>query len=212
MRICLYPISDIAEDFSLLPFGDGERVRLATIRNIKRQRESLSALLALRELTGDSVPRIERTPEGKPYFADPSFPHFSLCHGGTWAAAVLGDGESGRVGIDLEPLRPYPSASRIAERFFTPKELLAFSEAGKTEEAFFRIWTKKEACAKLTGSGLLGDTDRSVYSRSFLLRAPSCTLALSVCAEGKFSELSWHSPSDQFQKFYVEEIEEIIKR
>ena len=207
MRICFFSVDDAAARPWVLPFGDGEAMRLASIKHQGHRRESLSALLALRELTGDSVPPIVRGEDGKPRFDAPSAPHFSLCHASDWAVALLGDERSGRVGVDLEPLRRYPSARRVAERFFTPEELAAFEEAGGSEDAFFALWTKKEALGKLTGKGVLAEGTVPFSSRTFRLSSPHGVLILTVAAEHEAEPLLWQSPSEQFRVFQIEEIE-----
>ncbi len=206
MRICFYSVSDATEPPASLPFGIDEQARLSAIKHPARKKESLAALLALRALTGDAPSPILRTSEGKPYFADPTKPPFSLCHGGGWAAAALSEGTEGQVGIDLELLRPYPTAQAVADRFFSPEEYSEYSQAGKSEEAFFRVWTKKEARSKLTGKGFLANKASSVYTRALLLRAPCGTLVVTVAAEREIPSLSIHAPSKQCSEFQIEEI------
>lgn len=59
------------------------------------------------------------------------------------------------VGVDVEFVRQGPEFSRIAERFFTPKEAKALRNcpAHLQAEAFFRCWTRKEAFIKASGEG-----------------------------------------------------------
>lgn len=207
MRICLFSILDALCHTPSLPFGELEQNRLAAIRHPDRQKESLCALLALRELVGDFPLTIMRAPEGKPYFDDPSAPPFSLCHTKAWAAAVLGDDHSGKVGIDLEPLRPYPHAKSVAHRFFTPEEYAEFSAMDENELAFFCIWTKKEALAKMSGTGLLAkEQSKPSFSTSFQLTSESESLILTVSAENAIPSISWHSPSKEFYHFDIKEL------
>ena len=207
MRICFFHVDDATVAPLSLPFGEAEVARLAAIKHPRHQRESLSALLALRELMGNESFPILRDENGKPRFDAPTAPHFSLCHASDWAVALLGDARSGRVGIDMEPLRSYPSAKRVANRFFTREELVAFKTAGQSEDAFFRLWTKKEADAKLTGKGLLANKDVSFPSRTFRLSSPEGDLILTVSCEYEADTLLWQSPSKNFQVFQIEEIE-----
>ena len=207
MRICLLSVSDLPEDKIDLPFGAYERARMEGIRHAERKKESLCALLALRELWGNEPMTIERTPEGKPYFDRPSAPAFSLAHIKNWAAAALGDGSSGSVGIDLELLRPYPQAEDVAKRFFTAEEYAEFSFEGKTDLAFFRVWTKKEALAKMTGNGLLTpNRSRPAYSVSFSLASKNETIIVSLCCEYPIQTVTWQSPSEKFHHFHIEEL------
>jgi 4'-phosphopantetheinyl transferase len=61
----------------------------------------------------------------------------------------------GEVGIDLERVRRIPDMCCIARDFFTDAEADAIRShpPGARTEAFFRLWTRKEACAKALGAG-----------------------------------------------------------
>lgn len=89
-----------------------------------------------REYGMDAIPELLRAEGGKPYF--PAFPciHFNLSHSRGAAVCAL---SGAPVGVDVELLRPAPR--RLA--------------AGMTDEAFFRLWTAKEATVKLRGQGII---------------------------------------------------------
>lgn len=95
----------------------------------------LLALAMERELGLHSLPEIAREPDGKPFF--PSQPDicFNLSHSYGAAVCVLHDKP---VGVDMEKLRS------------APKRL----SAGMEDEAFFRLWTAKEATIKRQGLGI----------------------------------------------------------
>ena len=60
------------------------------------------------------------------------------------------------VGVDLEEMRARRSDD-LARRYFAPAEsaaLLAIADAGAREQAFFFLWSAKEAFIKATGAGL----------------------------------------------------------
>jgi 4'-phosphopantetheinyl transferase len=60
-----------------------------------------------------------------------------------------------RVGIDIEQIRPLPDEDRFAGEIFSPREcayLRSLSGAQK-REAFFKLWTGKEALVKASGKG-----------------------------------------------------------
>ncbi len=78
---------------------------------------------------------------------------FNISH--TPGLAVLAYSEQTDVGIDTERIRKKPAA--VAKRFFTEPEQRYLEDGDEDEtvsERFFRIWTAKEACMKLTGEGL----------------------------------------------------------
>lgn len=102
------------------------------------QRELAYRLLALalaREYGLRQLPEIAREPGGKPFFPDHPDIHFNLSHSHGAAVCALHDKP---VGIDVEKLRPAPR--RLAE--------------GMEDEAFFRLWTAREAAIKRRGEGI----------------------------------------------------------
>jgi 4'-phosphopantetheinyl transferase len=60
------------------------------------------------------------------------------------------------VGVDLERIVPLEDASELVSRFFSPRENAAFQKltADEQPEAFFNLWTRKEAFLKATGEGI----------------------------------------------------------
>ena len=62
----------------------------------------------------------------------------------------------GDVGVDLEAVRWRPGLSEVALRYFNPVEQaqLAALPQRERQRQFFRIWTRKEAVAKMSGEGL----------------------------------------------------------
>lgn len=114
----------------------------------------------------DGAP-IQRTPKGKPYFADPELEgiHFSVSHSGRyWGCAF----ESFPIGFDLEDQsrgkllegkdRRPPRYEAIAKRFFAPEEYELVRANGR--EAFYSLWVRKEAYLKYTGEGLASGLSR----------------------------------------------------
>lgn len=85
-------------------------------------------------------------------------PAFNLSHSDRHG--LLAISPSGlAVGIDIEVVRPFERATRIAARHFSERESAAIEAApyGRERETrFFRTWTRKEAYLKLTGLGLPG--------------------------------------------------------
>jgi 4'-phosphopantetheinyl transferase len=96
-------------------------------------------------------------PHGKPFLAGLSHPDalsFNLSHAHQFALyAVTCDR---KIGIDLEYIRQVSEPEQIVERFFTAREIEAFYalEPSQRLDAFFRVWTFKEAYLKATGAGL----------------------------------------------------------
>lgn len=72
--------------------------------------------------------------------------------------------DRGDVGVDLEAVRWRPGLSEVALRYFNPVEQaqLAALPQRERQRQFFRIWTRKEAVAKLSGEGLAALDVRSL--------------------------------------------------
>jgi 4'-phosphopantetheinyl transferase len=70
--------------------------------------------------------------------------------------AVLALTTHGRIGIDIERLRPIPEASAIVGEHFTPRECDDFERLPNSQRdaLFLAIWTAKEALVKALGVGL----------------------------------------------------------
>lgn len=81
---------------------------------------------------------------GKPVFAQRSDLHFSLSHSGEYAMCAISDGA---VGADVQKIRPIHLS--VARRFhFRERDWLAEQPKAEQFQAFFQIWTRKEAWVK----------------------------------------------------------------
>lgn len=78
---------------------------------------------------------------------------FNVSHAGDHVALVTG---RGAVGVDLEKVRPVRSMEALAGRYFHPDETAAWRSvaAARQVEAFFLLWSAREAAMKCTGTGL----------------------------------------------------------
>lgn len=189
---------------SSLPFGLGERQRLASMKNEDAKSLSLSAWLTLKELLeregygGSDDLSVLRTKERKPYFK--SLPlHFSLSHTDGAVSAALCDSP---VGIDLEWLDYGRNISAISDRFFNSNEQKAIALSSDTVLSFFSLWTKKEAYAKLTGKGLAavcsGDLDETAYFFQYIIELGARRGILSVCCATS-EDITIYDPYKEFK-------------
>ena len=107
--------------------------------------------------------RIDTLPSGKPVLRGSPL-HFSVSHSGGLCAMALSDKP---VGIDLQETGAFDRVDldRFAARFLSPDEYKAFCEE-PTPEQLCRIWTRKEALAKLLGRPLSSSL-RGLSSLSF---------------------------------------------
>jgi 4'-phosphopantetheinyl transferase len=91
---------------------------------------------------------------GKPRLATGGPVNFNLSHSGD--RAVLAISDVLQVGIDLERIRLIDDAD-LARRYFQPSECEAIAgrrDPADRRQAFFLVWTLKEAVVKALGSGL----------------------------------------------------------
>lgn len=83
--------------------------------------------------------------KGKPYFTSA---YVSISHSGSLWACALSDAP---CGVDIQR-KQNVRFDKLAARYFTDSEAARVLAEG--QDAFFEIWTAKEAYAKLTGEGL----------------------------------------------------------
>ncbi|MBP7867817.1 MAG: 4'-phosphopantetheinyl transferase superfamily protein [Acidobacteria bacterium] len=95
---------------------------------------------------------------GKPRLAPvsgeaPPF-RFNLAHSGD--LVLVGVCRDGETGVDLEAVDPAVDVRGIGRRFFHPAEVRVLEglSGEACVDAFFRIWTRKEAFVKAVGAGL----------------------------------------------------------
>lgn len=91
---------------------------------------------------------------GKPRLAHHPSVHFSLSHSGD--QAILAVSDQLELGADIERVRALDHLD-LARRYFHPNETTLIGSLPRPDEqlqAFFRIWTLKEAIVKALGVGL----------------------------------------------------------
>lgn len=140
----------------LLPFISEERreriERMAV--NGDKIRSLFAELLIRYEAFGQlgvnfKEPKIEKNAFGKPFIAGLGGYDFSVSHSDR---AVAFAGGFSAVGADIERIRPRKNS--VSKRFFTENEMNFIEKSEDRDEAFFEIWTKKEAYSKMLGKGL----------------------------------------------------------
>ena len=101
-----------------------------------------------REMTGNALPEIGVTPQGKPYFLDAQM-HFSISHTDSQVFCVLSEEP---VGIDAEAVDRKIDL-RLAEKILSVPEKQRYDQAADKRQALLKLFVQKEAYAKLTGRG-----------------------------------------------------------
>lgn len=153
----------------------------------QRYRASHVALrLILGEATGDAPASIEFTEgrHGKPRLLKAGAPHFNMSHSAGWALVGVCPGHP--IGVDIEIVTPMDDAATLAQRHFSEAEYAAFKNTPTNQrlEAFFRGWTRKEACLKALGSGL------SIEPRTFEAGLGTLDLNTAITVEAQRCAMS----------------------
>ena len=135
----------------------------------------------------DTLPDFSYTGKGKPYIKEFKRLHFNLSHTKNMITCVISDKE---VGVDIEHIREIKAAT--VNRVFSDNEKKI---AEFEPEGYVRLWTMKEACAKLIGTGLsdildgleIFEENNKKYIRKLNqdIRKTSCYM---IIAEGRLSD------------------------
>ncbi len=187
----------------------GERERLASLGSERRRQTFLAGRWLLRELLADvqggspAAQSVEIDAEGR---SSAAVGHVNVSHSGDWCVAAWA--EAAPIGVDLEALRPRADLMAIAERVASERECAQLAAASGTQQlqAFYRLWTLKEAALKSQGQGLdfarmrglefeavdLGGDAASAHLPRAGLQLALCSLALAALPERLADEpLAW---------------------
>lgn len=146
-----------------------ERERGERFLSVPARNQFLVARGLLRLLLGrylDSEPTrltFRHGPAGKPALPGGGL-HFNVSH--SHELVVYAFTRRAEVGVDVEHVRPVVNEMELAERFFSPAEAAALRalEGERRREAFFRLWTCKEAYLKANGQGIAHGLERVEFS------------------------------------------------
>jgi len=118
---------------------------------------------------GSGRPRIEMRDTNR------SCAEVSISHSGTSACATLS--LSGTPGVDIETMRSWSNDQKSLASYFHQAEQAYFLHCGETPEAFFHLWTRKEAVSKAVGLGLALDFEQfDCLPDSLMLDGQACQL------------------------------------
>jgi len=126
------------------------------VSNLARRREKTAAYSLLVEAMKRmslyrELPITEYAENGKPYLKNYPHLHFNLSHCSRYVAVALN--ERTPVGIDIECRRKVSTS--LIKRVCNREEQQTIAEATDSDLEFLRIWTRKEAYLKYTGTGIV---------------------------------------------------------
>jgi len=116
-------------------------------------RAALRRLLGRYLGAGPETLRFRYGEQGKPELEGGKLA-FNVSHSGGWALIAVAT--RGRLGVDLERVRPVHDMDGIAQTCFSEAELVSYHATAPEERqrVFFDGWTRKEAFIKALGGGL----------------------------------------------------------
>ncbi len=163
--LVLFPLEILpAERAALAPLlSDSEATRAGRFRSPLHGERYTVAHGRLRQLLAQLLdcepPQIDfmAGPHGKPELggaAASSGLHFNLSHSG--ALGLVGWSWRRDIGVDVEAWRAMRDDAALVQRYFSALEAAGWSALpqAQRQEAFFNLWTRKEAYVKALGRGL----------------------------------------------------------
>ncbi|MFP9227731.1 4'-phosphopantetheinyl transferase family protein [Pectobacterium cacticida] len=97
------------------------------------------------------LPPLLTAPEGRPYFADPHLPHFSIGYAGNTIAILLS--EEGRVGMDIELIHVRPMTQVVPQMLAQTQAEQAWIDAQRDPlEAATQLCTIRQSLMKIPGA------------------------------------------------------------
>jgi 4'-phosphopantetheinyl transferase len=99
----------------------------------------------------EALSEMSWTQQGRPFLPGPG--DFNISH--TDGLVICGWTEAGRIGVDVERIRPIDPAQFAS--VLSGQEQAAVQASATPGTTLLRIWARKEAVAKAAGSGITGD-------------------------------------------------------
>ena len=134
-----------------------ERARADRYRFADDRRRSIVARATTRHFLGRylnaeaSTLIIDEEEFGKPVLRGGEI-EFNASHSGDLVALAFS--RETAVGVDVERRRQLTNPLALARRYFSAEEVAIVEDAAEPNDAFFAIWTAKEAIVKASGKGI----------------------------------------------------------
>lgn len=162
-------LASMMPEVSPVDLAAEDRTRLERISHSGRRQVFIAGRYLLNAMLPGCLPEIRIDAAGKPMLEGHDQPAFSISHsGGRVVCAVTAASRQAipSIGIDLERRQFRPRLFGAVKQFFHPDEAawLATRPRAEQPDAFYRIWTIKEAIGKGRGNGISGFREFSVLS------------------------------------------------
>ncbi|MBO4589151.1 MAG: 4'-phosphopantetheinyl transferase superfamily protein [Bacteroidales bacterium] len=136
-------------------FPQNQVERIASFSNSSRKIETAATYSLLVEMLQSNgllkeLPSIEYAENGKPFLTNYPDLHFNLSHCRLYVAVAI---HRSPVGVDIECRRKVTPA--LIRRVCSDDEQLSISLSKDPDMEFLRLWTRKEAYLKYTGTGIV---------------------------------------------------------
>ncbi len=140
----------------------------------------LLLLEGLRKEYGITEPPVfEYAEHGKPSIVGHPEIHFNMSHCREAALCVLSDRP---VGVDIESIREYQES--LVRYTMNEAEVRQIEQAERPDVEFIKLWTRKEAVLKLSGTGIIDDMKHVLEKTTSELTTvvgPEARYVYSVC-------------------------------
>ena len=144
---------DKEEFFKLLNnLNENDKEKILKYKKYEDSLRSLYGKLLLKDEPNLKELNLSYNKYGKPYLKDKcTDTHFNISHSGEWVVLAI---DTVPIGIDIQEITN--ADINIAKRFFSKEESeYIFSLSNENQiEAFFKLWSLKEAYVKAEGRGL----------------------------------------------------------
>jgi 4'-phosphopantetheinyl transferase len=156
----IYYVSDIdvfKEDFiekCASFFPEWRKDKMLQYKHLKgRVQNGLAYLLLIKALQEEGIfnelPEFSYNEHGKPFLKNYPEWYFNISHCKTAVCCVLSKKE---IGIDIEEIAAYKES--LADYICNENEFAELQNSENQAEAFYRLWTMKEAVFKMLGTGI----------------------------------------------------------
>lgn len=127
------------------------------------------------------LPTLLVSPEGRPYFADPNMPNFSIGYAGNTIAILLS--EEGSVGMDIEIVHVRPTNQVVPQMQAQTQAEQAWIDAQRDPlEAATQLCTIRQSLMKIPGVNSHPPNNLKLHPASGRLRS-TCTPAVEVMSD-----------------------------